>query len=87
MPAGLPDIIGRIHAALKPGGVFYASFKAGSQEGRDQFGRYYNYPSAEWLRTAYDPARWRSIEINQDLGSGYDGKPTLWLHVTATRRR
>ena len=61
----LPGIIERIHAALRPGGVFYASFKAGSEEGRDQFQRYYNYPSAEWLREAYDPARWRNIDIEK----------------------
>jgi SAM-dependent methyltransferase len=83
--AELPGIIGRIHTALKMGGVFYASFKAGSQEGRDQFGRYYNYPSPEWLRAAYDPAQWQSIEIDQTLGRGYDGQPTYWLHVTAKK--
>ena len=35
--AELPGILSRIHAALKNGGVFYASFKAGEAEGRDEF--------------------------------------------------
>jgi SAM-dependent methyltransferase len=83
--AELPSIIRRIHRALKAGGIFYASFKAGLQEGRDEFGRYYNYPSPDWLRAAYGPPHWQSIEITQTHGSGYDRKPTEWLHVTAKK--
>ncbi|WP_439497658.1 class I SAM-dependent methyltransferase [Bosea sp. (in: a-proteobacteria)] len=81
----LPAIIGRVQAALKPGGVFYASFKAGGAEGRDRFGRYYNYPSKEWLPAAYGPVGWREIEISQEAGSGYDREPTDWLHVLAIK--
>lgn len=81
--AALPGILGRIHAALRPGGVFYASFKAGSAEGRDRFGRYYNYPSDDWLRQAYRPERWSSLDIGEDMGGGYDGEPTRWLHALA----
>jgi SAM-dependent methyltransferase len=79
----LPAIIGRIHRALKPRGVFHASFKAGQAEGRDQFGRYYNYPSVDWLRESYQPGPWRSVDIQMRSGSGYDHKPTDWLHVLA----
>ncbi|POR56775.1 hypothetical protein CYD53_101296 [Bosea psychrotolerans] len=79
----LPAIIGKIQAALKPGGVFCASFKAGTAEGRDCFGRYYNYPSPDWLRGAYDAERWRKLDIDEDMGGGYDGEPTRWLHVLA----
>lgn len=84
--SALPGILTRIHAALKPGGVFYASFKAGSEEGRDRFGRYYNYPSPDWLKGAYGADRWRALDLTEDLGSGYDGEPTRWLHVTAVKR-
>ncbi|CAI2935202.1 class I SAM-dependent methyltransferase [Aminobacter niigataensis] len=83
--AQLPSIVGQVHAALKPGGVFYASFKAGEAEGRDRFGRYYNYPSAEWLEQAYGAGSWSALEIGQETGGGYDGLPTDWLHVTATK--
>ena len=83
--AAVPGVIGRIHAALKAGGVFYASFKAGEAEGRDQFDRYYNYPSATWLRALYAALPWRDVVIEAEAGSGYDRKPTDWLHVTATR--
>ncbi len=83
---GLPDILARIHAALKPGGVFYASFKAGEAEGRDEFDRYYNYPSESWLRDVYAPLAWASVSIEAKAGGGYDNKPTEWLHVMATKR-
>ncbi|HEX2552363.1 MAG TPA: class I SAM-dependent methyltransferase [Microvirga sp.] len=83
----LPAILARIHAALKAGGVFYASYKAGSEEGRDRFGRYFNYPSPDWLRQAYGPARWADIAVERADGSGYDNEPTEWLHVTAVKER
>ena len=84
--SALSGILTRIHAALKPGGVFYASFKAGSDEGRDRFGRLYNYPSPDWLKSAYGADRWRTLDVEEDLGSGYDGEPTRWLHATAVKR-
>ncbi|MGQ2950151.1 MAG: class I SAM-dependent methyltransferase [Agrobacterium sp.] len=83
--AALAGIIGRVHGALKHGGVFYASFKAGEAEGRDTFGRYYNYPSRAWLENAYGQFDWTIIEITSRHGSGYDKMPTDWLHVTATK--
>lgn len=82
----LPAIIARVQRALVPGGVFYASFKAGEAEGRDRFGRYYNYPSPEWLAGAYGVRGWKGqIEITSDRGSGYNGLPTDWLYVFATK--
>ena len=79
-------IIGRVHAALKPGGVFYASFKAGTAEGRDRFDRYYNYPSPDWLRAAYGEGRWQRLDLAEDMGGGYDGEPTPWLHALAIKK-
>ena len=81
----LPGIVARVHRALRPGGVFYASYKAGEAEGRDRFGRYYNYPDADWLRTAYGHGSWNRIDIEEDLGGGYDQEPTRWLHATAIK--
>lgn len=81
----LAGILARVHRALRPGGAFYASFKAGEADGRDRFGRYYNYPDADWLRTAYGAERWSSLDIDEDLGGGYDQEPTRWLHVTAIK--
>ena len=53
----LAGVLGRIHRALKRDGVFYASFKIGhGDDGRDNLGRYYNYPSPEWLQSTYAAA-------------------------------
>jgi cyclopropane fatty-acyl-phospholipid synthase-like methyltransferase len=84
--AELPDILARIHTALKAGGLFYASFKAGEAEGRDEFDRYYNYPSENWLREIYAASNWEAVSIETESGSGYDRKPTEWLHVQAEKR-
>ncbi len=81
----LPAIIAQVHAALRPGGAFYASFKAGETEGRDRFGRYYNYPPATWLRETYGAGLWHSLEITEELGGGYDREPTRWLHALAIK--
>lgn len=81
----LRSVIERVRTALKPDGIFHASFKAGSEEGRDRFGRYYNYPTAGWLRQAYHADLWQSFNIERTMGSGYDGEPTEWLLVTAKK--
>jgi SAM-dependent methyltransferase len=50
--ANLQGVLARIWRALKPAGLFYASFKEGNADGRDTIGRYYNYPSEDWLKSA-----------------------------------
>ncbi|MGN7294612.1 class I SAM-dependent methyltransferase [Rhizobium sp. SAFR-030] len=79
----LAGILARIHRALRPGGIFYASYKAGDIDGRDGLGRYYNYPSAEELEATYATLPWASLEIIGETGSGYDRLATEWLHVWA----
>lgn len=81
----MPDVFTRILRACKPGGVFHASFKAGDTEGHDEFGRYYNYLSADLLSGMLVNAGWHDVIISERDGSGYDGKPTRWLDVTAKR--
>lgn len=83
--ASLPGILRKIHRALRPGGVLYASFKTGQEEGADRFGRYFNYPDAAFLREALGSAGWRSIDIVQRQGSGYFNMPADWLHVLAVK--
>lgn len=81
----LPAILGKVHAALKTDGVFYASFKTGADEGYDRFGRYYNYPDQAYLHEALGPERWSSITITQRAGGGYCNLPAEWLHMTAIK--
>lgn len=84
--AALPDILARIHAALVTGGIFHASFKSGEGEGRDNLGRYYNFPTRPALEAAYAQAgAWTSLTIEQAEGGGYDGVERTWLLVTAVK--
>jgi SAM-dependent methyltransferase len=77
----LGGILKRIHRALKAGGVFYASYKAGEGDGRDSIGRYYNYVSADWLRPTYAEAgSWQSISFDTSEIKSFDGAPATMLH-------
>ncbi len=80
----LSEILARIRNALKTGGLFHASFKAGTSDGRDRFDRYYNYPTQDWLFEQYRDAGWETVRIVPRDGDAYDGEPTHWLHVHAT---
>jgi SAM-dependent methyltransferase len=78
----LAGVLTRIHRALKTGGVFYASYKAGDGDGRDSLGRYYNYVSAEWLRAAYAAAgRWQTISFDTNEIKSFDAAPATLLHL------
>lgn len=82
----LTDDLRRIHHALKPGGHFVASFKAGNGPGYDSLGRYYNYPRREELLAHYrDAAAWAALNVEEVDGGGYDGRPTRWLWVMARK--
>lgn len=84
--AELTDDLALIHRALRPGGLLVASFKAGEGEGRDQFGRYYNYPDAAGLQDHLAAAaEWAQIDISETDGSGYDNRPTRWLWAHARK--
>lgn len=87
VPVGsLAGVLASVHASLRGGGVFYASFKAGDGEGRDRFGRYYNFPSRIELEHFYASAgRWTSLSIREGVGGGYDGVERPWLACTATK--
>lgn len=83
--ADLPGILARIHRALRRGGIFTASYKAGDGEGHDGLGRYYNYPTAERLNEAYAQAGWTDLQLETEMGSGYDALPTRWFWMTARK--
>lgn len=82
----LGAIIQKIHAALKPGGVVWASFKVGGGEGTDDLGRFYNYlPLPDLLDIWQNNASWAQLTIDQWHGSAYDKKPTEWAAIVAVR--
>ena len=82
----LAPVLARIWRALKPGGHFYASFKAGEADGRDTLNRYYNYPSPEWLRATYaDSGSWSSLTIETGEVRGFDNEQASMLFVVARK--
>ena len=84
--AGLPDVLSRVHAALKPGGLIEAGFKSGNAEGRDKLGRYYNYLDAEELAPLFRAGgSWSSLDLKIGRGKGYDGTETGWVEVIARK--
>jgi SAM-dependent methyltransferase len=84
----LADVLRLIWRALKPEGVFYASYKTGDADGRDMLNRYYNYPSPDWLRTNYTSAgNWSSLEIETGEVLGFDNQLAKMLFVVARKGR
>jgi SAM-dependent methyltransferase len=84
--AGLPNVLARVHRALKPGGVLYASFKSGGAEGRDSLGRYYNYLNADEVTALLNAAGgWSALDLKEGRGTGYDGTETGWVIAFARK--
>lgn len=84
--SGIVNCLARIHQALRPGGWHVATFKAGTAEGRDELGRYYNYPDQPVLKAWYDAAgEWDVMEFAAYEGGGYVGKPGPWLRIEARK--
>jgi len=82
----LGEVLSRIYRVLNSHGILFANFKEGAAEGRDRFGRYYNYPSLAALRDIFQQAAPRfALEIERSSGQGYDGAAVQWLNCTATK--
>jgi SAM-dependent methyltransferase len=82
----LAGILGRIHRALRAGGLFYASYKVGHGDGRDSLGRYYNYPTPEWLETTYAASgSWQPVKSDTSVIKSFDDAPATMLHVVVKK--
>ncbi|MCF4099378.1 class I SAM-dependent methyltransferase [Maritalea mediterranea] len=78
----LDQIFARIHRALKPAGVLWASFKVGNGAQRDELGRYYNLPTRPALMQKLDGAApWTRLDHRAGAGGvGADNQPyqSIW---------
>jgi SAM-dependent methyltransferase len=84
--AALPDVLARIFAALRPGGWHFANYKSGGTEGRDGFGRYFNYLSIEQAVDAYrSSGDWEIVATDEYLDRGYYNRPGPWIAITARK--
>jgi len=84
---GLGGVLSRIWRALKPGGWHIAIYKTAAEsaggEGRDQLGRYYNYPTEAELRAFYASAgEWSAVETEIGEGRGYEGGMSRFVMIT-----
>lgn len=81
----LPDVLARIHRAMLPGGWFFSSYKLGDdanpEEGRDLLGRLHNFPSPEWLLTAYRSAGFIIESHATYAGKASDGTQRDWIDM------
>jgi SAM-dependent methyltransferase len=83
----LAGILRLVRRALKPTGVFYASFKSGEGGGRDNLGRYYNYPSPQWLQATYAAAGpWSELASETSVIKSFDETPATMLHFVVRKR-
>jgi SAM-dependent methyltransferase len=84
--SALSEVLTKVHKALKPSGIHFATYKSGGVEGRDSVGRYYNYPSASELRCFYNSAAsWKSLQTNEYVGGGFENGQGPWVAVEARR--
>lgn len=84
--ADIPGVMGKVSAALKPGGVLYASFKYGSEE-RICSGRFFNDYTEKDLDTLLTPENQLSLLeywITEDVRPERAGEK--WLNFIARRR-
>jgi SAM-dependent methyltransferase len=81
----LPDVLARIHRALKPGGWHFASFKLGEAEGRDLLGRLHNFPAPEWLIATYETAGFVIEQRDIYAGKASDGTQRDWMDLTVRK--
>ncbi|MEO1648840.1 MAG: class I SAM-dependent methyltransferase [Pseudomonadota bacterium] len=83
--AELPDVLQRIHRALKPGGWHYGSYKLGDGEGRDLLGRLHNFPNEQWILARYEEAGFSLVDYPIRAGNASDGTQRDWIHVTVRK--
>jgi SAM-dependent methyltransferase len=82
----LAGILARVHRALRPSGLFYASYKMGEGDGRDSLGRYYNYASPEWLEAIYASAGpWITLSSDRNVIQSFDETPANMLHLVVRK--
>ena len=77
----MPDLLARIHAALKPSGQFHLSIKTGTGEARDRLGRFYTYYSRDEICELLATAGFTITKITPGRDKGLDGSLSDWISV------
>ena len=84
---GLPDVLTLIWKALKPGGWHLATYKTAQDEGRDEYGRYFNYLTRDDAQVSYAAAgNWASMTFEEHSDLGYLNASAMWLKVIVQKK-
>ncbi len=81
----LGEVLARTHRALRPGGWFFANYKLGTGEGRDEFGRLYSFPPRAELVALYGDAGWELPGMLDYRAGGADEVERDWIAITARK--
>jgi SAM-dependent methyltransferase len=81
--ADLPGHLGRLHRALRPGGVLFIGMKTGNGEGRDDLGRFYTYYSIAALEDHLRDAGFTPRQHWTGYGAGLSGQYAGWVVIEA----
>lgn len=80
---GLGDVLKRVFRALKSSGIFFANYKLGEGEARDDLGRLYNFPPRNQLLGLYkEILGWDFLEVHDYRDSGMDKVLRDWIAIT-----
>lgn len=79
----LPDCLGRIHRALKAGGLFHIGMKLDQDDGSDRLGRYYAYYGRDELVTMLTDAGFTITREELGSGKGMAGIEEPWIVIWA----
>ncbi|MEO1794229.1 MAG: methyltransferase domain-containing protein [Pseudomonadota bacterium] len=83
--AAFPDILTRVVAGLKTGGVLYLAMKGGRGEGRDKLDRLYAYYEADELRAHLSERGMRVETFETFEGPSFDGSRSPLHAILATK--
>ncbi|MEC8643539.1 MAG: class I SAM-dependent methyltransferase [Pseudomonadota bacterium] len=81
----MPDMLARIHRALRPDGIVYIGLKQGVGEERDDFGRFYAYYEEAELTGLIRAAGLSPFATEHDSTAGLSGRIEPCLHITARK--
>ena len=75
----MSEILGSVHTALKPDGIFFMALKKGHGESRDELGRRYAYYTQDECEQALLDAGLKTYHITSGSGIGLAGTRSEWI--------
>jgi SAM-dependent methyltransferase len=81
----MPGHLGRMHRALRPGGVLYLGLKEGTGAHRDTLDRLYTYFTMPEMAGLLDRAGFGLLGYLKEDARGMDGTMATGLHIFARR--